>query len=939
MDHVLHPTLTDASFHTEVHYVGTDKDMGVVYCEMAGREHSEADMMDLNMRRLLLPNTPYAYEHGGLSEDIASLTNDEIRAYHAEFYNWNNIAVVVTGNVDTEQVVSCVQSVIEEEKKTEAAVKETKTQDAVNENTQDSIKSPFASHSEVRNYFEDTFPSTDMEFGSVGLCWKGPPPSDLKTYLSLNILFRYLKESSASPLFQRFVEVEDPVANDVDIDCKSLSVGAIFMIFSGVPILEDDSVSESEEDASDSDCDDDEGKDMDYLQEGVLKSLVDELFIELVDNNLRLEDAKKENVMLDVIKRHKSKFLESLEEDPHELVNYCCIVDVLQSRYLNSSAPIGSFLNVFHLFEELEKEPISYWTSLLQRHLIDSICQQVILKPNVEKQRLIEEERKANHSNRKTALGKSDEALLKDLQAALESNKIAEFKQLESPLLDSSFPSFKYEKSIEDFDHPQFNQIHSVQTNTNFFHFLIAFNIEGISDDLKKYLVLFQELFFNCHVSNYDGHPLLSYQQVIQDLSRNLCSFDASVGFGNEVFSCSYLGNYFLLSASCFPQNAELLVSRLHAIFHGITFTRDRLVAAKNLSSQLKESKRDSNDVLDAMITALVSSAEKENLKKIKINGGSVEKSISILAQEEFLDSITHRLDDEEDCMEDVLSNLQKLNDEIRAQQGFIHLAAPFDFSMDRVKKQLKSLWTLENVDYSIAKCFPSKPQQLEFQSPPPKLFYTLTSATASHLSIQIKCPLLKLLLNNLVEYQSILLVCHMLSRTEGPLYSLIRGEGLAYHASLYSSLWSNIICFDIGESVNLIAAYSKFFSLFTLLSNDIQKQIDNSFMDEKSLVLAKSSFLFQFAEERSTAPLCISHSLKSSLKGFSDDALFESTLKSISLQQVKAAFVNYFSAFLDPTLFMAVAVQNDCDKSKLDFVHFEMTKVGEDELKSINMK
>jgi Zn-dependent M16 (insulinase) family peptidase len=48
VDHILHPTITDASFVTEVHHInGAGEDAGVVYSEMQARENTAGDLMAL----------------------------------------------------------------------------------------------------------------------------------------------------------------------------------------------------------------------------------------------------------------------------------------------------------------------------------------------------------------------------------------------------------------------------------------------------------------------------------------------------------------------------------------------------------------------------------------------------------------------------------------------------------------------------------------------------------------------------------------------------------------------------------------------------------------------------------------------------------------------------------------------------------------------------
>lgn len=54
VDHILHPTITDAGFVTEVYHInGAGEDAGVVYSEMQARENTAGDLMALEYVRLL----------------------------------------------------------------------------------------------------------------------------------------------------------------------------------------------------------------------------------------------------------------------------------------------------------------------------------------------------------------------------------------------------------------------------------------------------------------------------------------------------------------------------------------------------------------------------------------------------------------------------------------------------------------------------------------------------------------------------------------------------------------------------------------------------------------------------------------------------------------------------------------------------------------------
>lgn len=84
LDHVLYPTLSDAGFITEVHYVSEEgEDGGVVYCEMQGRENTGESRANYHLMRLAYPNCGYSSETGGLTHNLrTSTTNEKVRRMH-----------------------------------------------------------------------------------------------------------------------------------------------------------------------------------------------------------------------------------------------------------------------------------------------------------------------------------------------------------------------------------------------------------------------------------------------------------------------------------------------------------------------------------------------------------------------------------------------------------------------------------------------------------------------------------------------------------------------------------------------------------------------------------------------------------------------------------------------------------------------------------------
>ncbi|KAG5455632.1 MAG: hypothetical protein BJ554DRAFT_4886, partial [Olpidium bornovanus] len=196
VDHVLNPTLREEQFVTEVELP---------------REHTEADLLDLNLRQLIYPpDTTYAYECGGLTPYIAQLTNDDIKHYHQTYYQAGRTTVIIVG-----EGISSARVLLRLEKAA-GLVGGNPIPDFAKRrlNIPDSL--PWAGE----NYRSRTvpFPSSDNTVGSVGYAWLGPRSQDFRTILAIDVLFRYLHETKASPLAQRFVERN--LASNVDYELK-----------------------------------------------------------------------------------------------------------------------------------------------------------------------------------------------------------------------------------------------------------------------------------------------------------------------------------------------------------------------------------------------------------------------------------------------------------------------------------------------------------------------------------------------------------------------------------------------------------------------------------------------------------------------------------------------------------------------------------------------
>jgi Zn-dependent M16 (insulinase) family peptidase len=107
LEHVILPNITDDACVTEVHHIdGEGNDAGVVYSEMQALQYSSTELMDLRARRLLYPeNVGFRYETGGMMEALRVLTPDRIRAFHKAMYHPRNMAVIIVGETDHQNLL------------------------------------------------------------------------------------------------------------------------------------------------------------------------------------------------------------------------------------------------------------------------------------------------------------------------------------------------------------------------------------------------------------------------------------------------------------------------------------------------------------------------------------------------------------------------------------------------------------------------------------------------------------------------------------------------------------------------------------------------------------------------------------------------------------------------------------------------------------------
>jgi Zn-dependent M16 (insulinase) family peptidase len=364
-DHILYPTLTDECFLTEVHHVtGEGEDKGVVYCEMQGRENSASSLIDRAVLDLLYPTGGLSAETGGKLKNLRTLTNAQVRRYHAENYRADNIAFVVSGTVDEAAFLAALAHVDARVASKPRPPPRARpwTQPVVPLNlSAEGVLPPLGTSSlPPRQPRMIEFPSEDESCGTVSMAWRGPRFAEQRAWLALKLLWKYLTDSAASPLQKAFVECEEPLCGDVASTDETFSEGYHQVWFEGVEV-------ES------------------------IEKIVPTFFTALAG----ARDAFDMERMGLTLRRFRRVHLESLESHPADV-----LVDPL-IRYFLYEPPDASPDGLrAHLDPLPELAPISQmtkpeWQALIDQYILHTPCCAVVGRPSARLAKQIEEETKA----------------------------------------------------------------------------------------------------------------------------------------------------------------------------------------------------------------------------------------------------------------------------------------------------------------------------------------------------------------------------------------------------------------------------------------------------------------------------------------------------------------------------------------------------------------
>lgn len=822
LDHILNPIITADSFSKEVFSVDSisNAPCGVVYCEMKSRQYSEADQIDLKLRHKIFCGDDlmeaYRWEFGGLVENICKLSVEQVIQYHQKFYCEENIFILLCGPDVFSWPLDFLDSKF------------------MNRKSLDVIDCLFPNAQNIPSLLEQEgrFPSDDESLGSIGFGWIGPPYKDLFTIFSLHILFKALVESSASLLYQEFVERPNPIATDIDYEIKPFRKTLIELIFSGVPNYQN-------------------GRPSPILHNsGYFKNMLKKFLISSVSK------WKKFQKLIEMaIKSFELRLLEQFEEDPCELIQIYCIPELILGLDVGES-----LLYIFQILSELKSKDEEYWKSLLFQYIINNNCEEVRMIPDpkmAQEIKLEEIKRISQNSIDYNRSCNTNSTFSKELNCYEKpSIKIPEF------ILSTDF---NFINSIKDY---RLHQIQIVKQPSIINYVSICLKITDIVEShLWSYIPLFQESIFQNEVilpAGVSDHILfndrkIAYQELQLLLNTNMTSYGISLGFGNNPFSSLCLDSYLILtgSAPTFLTNSNQLLTTLLNILIFTFFSKNRLSEIiENLYNRLIETCKSPYEILDTMYV--------DYIHRSNINYIRVDFSTLMFHQQKMLKKFRKNIKDTLIAMN--LFKKQLLNG---LNKGTIVHLSTAETDIKDIESQIRKLILSEsksfgNLEQEMNEFVQILPRSVDYKIFGNKeiLIYPLSDATSGFLNAVVKIPESISLSQDKFVWIELELICYMISFTEGPLYHAIRGSGLAYDSSLMVSFWEGTITFTLNDSVNIVKGFQTFLDLVSYILD-----FNSETINDEILSIAKSRYQFQYVCDRSTPSSIASNAFKCALQ------------------------------------------------------------------------
>ncbi|WVO17244.1 hypothetical protein L204_104936 [Cryptococcus depauperatus] len=864
VDHILHPTITDAGFVTEVYYINdVGEDAGVVYSEIQASENSAPDLMALEGQRTLYsPTSAYRSQTGGLMHKLRVLTAQHIRDYHAKYYKPYNLCLVIDGAVPIPELFKIlndeVDPIILAQNSSQPIPPPDWKRPFVDSPSALPISIP-KSIVKVVDFMDD-----DESVGELAINFLGPPPTDHLTKLALSILNNYLTESATSPLSKEFIEIPKPLCTAFSfLPSDRVNRNKITIFIYDVPMRRLEQI---------------EG-----LFKAKLKNIVEKEGIDM-------------DRMQRILKRDERRLSDYMESFVSSVLSKAIIGDFLYGDKDGADLPMA--FNDFENYATLRAYPADQWTALLDKYFVSAASVTIIGRPSTALSEKIKKEEKERIAKRKEELGEEKlRQLGQKLEKAKKESEIPPPKDMitEFPItnpngltwipVETAINNAKSDTIRSDTGHLQKHidsdastlpyQVHFSHVKSNFVVMAVLFDTIDVPAHLKPYFTLFQNSLFNTRVKRADG-IILSHEEVVDQL-QDLTVFQSADFYFENNFA-----EVFVVTLQASKDQYEEIVPWMRDLLTGSMFDKDRLaVIVAELVQELPNEKRDGGTIATAWAEHLAYNSQK-----------SSSQNCNILNRLTFIPQLKEMLENDP---EEVIMRMEELRQ---------HL---LNFSKMRISIQ-GDILSLREPRSVLARSFIHVPEARTLD-PLATSRQTLTELgkNPAKKCIVIPMPAIEGSYANFLsvgpvgythpDFPALQLTASVLNATESYLWKSIRGSGLAYGANVLLYPEAGLVGFDVYGSPNAVLAYEA-------AGKIIHGLVDGSVELDQDLVDgAKSMMTYTYARRSGTLLNAAANSfLNEALKGLGKNADQEllKQIPNVTLQQVRDTIAKYFSPLFE---------------------------------------
>jgi len=650
------------------------------------------------------------------------------------------------------------------------------------------------------------FPEEDEETGEIMVSYFGPSLNDAVASTALNILLTYLAGSSASVLENILVEKEQ-LASAVYYSTEPRPDTVIQFSLSSVAT-------------------------------GRLAE-VERRFFEILQ-----ETAGKEfdlPYIKDCIRRERRQ-VKSASESSGSIFADSIIKDFL---FGNRDGSTLRDLKTLREYDTLEKWTDDQWRQFFRKWISNAPHVTILGRPSAALSKKLKQDERDRIAAQKQRLGPEG---LKDLETKLAEAKAANDREIPREILtsfkvpDTSSIHFistttarsgaardmgsldnSIQKTIDHDDTKLPLFVHFEHVPTNFVHLTLLLGTETIPIALRPMLPIFLENIFNSPLIRHGQR--MEFEQVIMALENDTVSY--------RIDSGSFLGNPEILAIrfQVEPDKYETAIQWLKDLLANQLFDVTRIKAiTTRLLADIPEEKRDGNSMAYAV----------EN--SINTRANSITRARSTLTRAVYLKRVKRLL---EDAPETILSQLEEVR---RALYQFSSFRVLVVANLEKLARPITS-WKILTQDLDMTK--PLKPLESrlsrlsEAGKNPGNTAYIVPLPTVdSSFAISVTKgpssfddPRLPVLM----------VAIAYLDAVEGPLWTAVRGTGLAYGTNFSRHTESGQISFDVYRSPDA-------FKAFSACKTVIERFVDGTTpFDDLALEGAISSIVLAFANAQST--------------------------------------------------------------------------------------